>query len=313
MSKTADKLAARADPAERPPSLNELIENQLPEIRKALPQAVSPERFARVATTAIKSSPDLLRCSPASLLGALMVASQTGLEPGPIGLSYIVPRKIKGHWEAQWQIGYKGICELARRSGEIADIHAREVRVADEFEFEYGLEDRLVHRPALEDRGEIVAVYGLAKYLNGGHYFLVMSVTEVEERRQRSSAPNSPAWQKDYAAMARKTVLRAMAPWLPLKQEAASALAHDEQVHTTLAPNMTDESPDEPPDDVIDVEEVHEGATALDELVAVAATAAQQEAALVAAQAAAEAAGVDVPEAFDEITEALAAAALEAL
>lgn len=263
----ADKLAEKASTdietaAPREPSIKELIEMQLPEIQKALPGTVSPERFARVALTTIRSNPDLQRCTRTSLLGALMIASQTGLEPGPIGLSYIVPRRVKRKdaqgrevWqhEAQWQIGYKGIVALARRSGEILDIHAREVCEHDEFEFAYGLEDRLVHRPRLTDRGAMIGVYGIAKYTNGGHYFLVMSADEVDQRRARSSAPNSPAWENDYLAMARKTVLRAMAPWLPLEQEQAAVLAHDEQVHDGYAPNMTDEEPPEP-EGVIDVE-----------------------------------------------------------
>jgi recombination protein RecT len=235
-------------PAEAAPprkTIAELIEQQKDQIARALPSQMDPDRLARVALT-VKANPDLLKCSSASLLAALMLSAQLGLEPGPLGHCYFVPFKN----EVTFIVGYRGLIDLARRSGQITSIEAREVRPDDDFEFEYGLDGRLVHRPNLDQRGDPVAYYGVAKFKDGGYYFLVMSKADIERHRERSKAKSNGPWVTDYDAMARKTVIRAMAPYLPVSVEAARAIAQDETVHTTWSEDMADEMPP------IDVNEV---------------------------------------------------------
>lgn len=254
-SSTRNKLAERAQQAPARTdgngnggrlTIQGLIDRQLPEIRRALPKHMDPDRLARIATTTIKTTPQLLECSAESLLGALMLSAQTGLEPGPLGHVYFVPRKIKGRAECQWMLGYKGIIELARRSGQLVSIEAREVCDRDEFEYQYGLDEQLVHRPAMDgDRGPIVAFWGLAKFKDGGHYFLVMSRADVDKAMARSDSAKSDfsPWKTDYAAMGRKTVIRRMAPYLPLSPEQANVMANDEAVRTDLRADMADVVP----------------------------------------------------------------------
>lgn len=229
-----------------PKTITDLINQQRTEIARALPKHMDADRLARIALTTMKTTPQLLECTPQSLLGALMLSAQTGMEPGPLGHAYLVPRRNKGVMECTWILGYKGIIELARRSGQIVSIEAREVCEADEFDYQYGLDEQLVHKPFMGgERGPIVAFWGLAKFKDGGHYFLVMSKADVDAAMQRSDAGKRGygPWVSDYAAMGRKTVIRRMAPFLPLSSEQAAVIGQDESVHTTVHADMAAEPP----------------------------------------------------------------------
>lgn len=224
----ANKLAVADKGEPGKPALQQMIEMNLPEIRRALPDVgITPERFTRILLTEIRRNPKLAQCKPVSIIAAAMVAAQLGLEiGGPLGHAYLVP--FKG--EATFILGYKGIIDLARRSGQIKSIVARAVHENDEFDYGYGLEEYLTHKPATGERGAAYAYYGIAKFKDGGHQMLVMSKADVDKRKQRSASVkagfNSP-WDTDYDAMACKTVVRAMAPFLPLEAEHFSAIATD--------------------------------------------------------------------------------------
>lgn len=242
----SDKLAVRAegngaavDPA-KPATIKQLMERQRTEIARALPKHMDADRLTRIALTVIRTNKGLAQCSAESLLGAVMLSAQLGLEPGPLGHCYFVP--FKG--QVTFIIGYKGIIDLARRSGNIESLVARTVHEQDEFEFEYGLEDRLVHKPVLSNRGQAIAYYAVAKYVGGGHTFLVMSREDVDKHRQRSASKDRGPWVTDYDAMARKTVIRAMAAFLPLSVEAARGISQDGTVHSGV---VTDEDLDAEP------------------------------------------------------------------
>lgn len=258
---TTDTSALRGELAERaaaapattdakPKTIEDLIRDQTPEIVRALPKHMDADRLARIALTTMRTTPKLLECTQTSLLGALMLSAQVGLEPGPLGHCYLVPRrnKVGNGWvqECTWILGYKGIIELARRSGKVERIEAREVCERDHFDYEYGLNERLEHRPFMGgDRGPIVAFWGLAKFADGGHYFLVMSKAEVDAAKMRSDLgkDDKGPWRDDYPAMGRKTLIRRMAPWLPLSSEHLAMIEQDETVHTEVRPAMYEPPP----------------------------------------------------------------------
>ena len=101
-------------------TLQALIQSMQGEIARALPQAITPERFTRMALSAVSSNPDLSHCESKSFLGAMMTAAQLGLEPNtPLGQAYLIPYKDKGELKAQFQLGYKGLIDLAYRSGSV--------------------------------------------------------------------------------------------------------------------------------------------------------------------------------------------------
>ena len=157
-------------------TIPDLIKVMEPEIKKALPSVITPERFTRMALSALNNTPKLKECSQISFLAAMMNAAQLGLEPNtPLGQAYLIPYKNKGKLECQFQIGYKGMIDLVYRNEQVQMIQAQIVYENDYFEYELGLESRLIHRPALDNRGEMTLVYALFRLKNGGYGFEVMS------------------------------------------------------------------------------------------------------------------------------------------
>lgn len=213
--------------------VKDLIQSRSGDIAKALPSVITPERFTRMAMTAIAGNDKLLMSTAPSIIGALFVAAQLGLEPNtPLGQAYIVPYKNNdtGQMEATFQLGYRGIIDLGYRSGEMKMIQAHIVYSNDVFEYELGMEPKLVHRPALGDRGTKAAVYAVYHLKSGGYGFEVMSVKEVNEHRnQFSKAKNSPAWTNSWDEMAKKTVIKKALKYAPMKSDFIRATVMDEQ------------------------------------------------------------------------------------
>ena len=207
-----------------------LLNKMKDEFRKVLPETIKPDRLIRIALTEMRMNPRLFDASKESLLGALMVSAQLGLEPGTLGYCYLVPYQNKktGQLEIQFQLGYKGILELVRRSGQVENIEARVVYEKDKFDFEYGLTPKLVHKPALKERGKPVAVYAIARFKSGATAFDIMSVDEIESIRKRSKSPDYGPWQTDWEAMAKKVIIKRLCKYLPLSVEVQKGLAVDE-------------------------------------------------------------------------------------
>lgn len=223
-------------------SIPDIVRALGPELKKALPSVLTPERFTRIALSALNQTPQLQQCTPMSFIGALLSAAQLGLEPNsPLGQAYLIPFKNKGVMECQFQIGYKGLIDLAYRNGGMQTIQAHTVYAGDEFEFEYGLNPKLVHRPASEDRGEPVWFYGLYRMVNGGYGFYVMSKAEMNlyaaNYSKAFSSGYSP-WKTNYEEMAKKTVIKRALKYAPIKTEFHRALSNDETIKTRVSANM---------------------------------------------------------------------------
>lgn len=233
------KQAQMQEAEKKDNSMVGLIRRMEPQIRKALPSVITPERFTRMVLTALSSSPKLQACTPMSFMGAMMQAAQLGVEPNtPLGQAYLIPYGNV----CQFQLGYKGLIDLAYRSGEVSSIQAHEVHENDTFEYEYGLEPKLRHVPAQTDRGPVTFYYAVLKLKNGGVGFEVMSRDDVETfARKKSKAYNNGPWKTDFDEMAKKTVLKKVLKYAPLKTEFARAVATDETVKSTLSDHMADE------------------------------------------------------------------------
>lgn len=216
----------------------QLIEVMKPQIEKALPGIMTAERFARLALTAINSTPKLKECNQDTFLGALMQAAQLGLEPNTaLGQAYLIPYGKN----VQFQIGYKGLIDLAHRSGQFKTIYAREVYSADEFHYEYGLDPKLEHIPATENRGEVEFYYAVFTLTNGGFGFEVMSKSDVVSfAKKYSQAYKSGPWQTNFDEMAKKTLIKKVLKYAPIKTEFVREIATDETVKSKIEPNMVD-------------------------------------------------------------------------
>jgi len=214
----------------------DLLERMRPELEKMLPREITAERFVRIVTTEVRRTPALLDCQPESLLGAMMLSAQLGLEPGPLGLVYFVPFKS----QVEFVVGYRGYLELALRSGMVKDVFAANVREGDEFDYVYGTQAKLSHRPmGADDDREIVASYAVARLRTGGTPFIVTYHEDWERARAASAlgSKNLGPWRDDRAAMIRKTSVRRLEPFLPKTPALARAFVRDE----TEAP-MIDET-----------------------------------------------------------------------
>ena len=219
-----------------------LLEAQLPAIADALPKHLDASRLMRLMTTEFRRNPALQECSPTSFVGALLQCAQVGLEPGPQGHVYLVPYRNKGVLEVQFQTGYKGLLELLNRTGLYHAPDVRAVYEGDEFVFEYGLNEKLVHRPKAKPGAKLTHVYLVIRPKDGGHpSFEVMSKEEVDKVRARSKSGGSGPWQTDYEAMAKKTVIRRRCKTMPASVQMQQAIAFDERDEIEVASEVAQE------------------------------------------------------------------------
>lgn len=217
-----------------------LLNQKKGELAKMLPKTLSIDRLLKVAQIAATTTPALAKCDVPSLVGAIGQCAQMGLEPNTVlGHAYLVPFNTKrkdGNGQERWVnsvqviIGYKGLIDLARRSGQIVSIAAHEVCEHDHFELIYGLDEKLNHTPAMGERGEVVGFYAVAKLKDGGYSFEFMSVHQVREimKGTQSKGAYGP-WKEHFIEMGRKTAIRRLAKYLPLSIEFQSAVALDNQ------------------------------------------------------------------------------------
>lgn len=229
-----------------------------PQIRAAFPKLVRTERLIRVALTAMQRNPALFKCTGASVLGCLIQSAQLGLDLDPVvAHAYMVPyannKRIEGQWqkvlEAQLQIGYQGLMELARRSGTIGDIRAQAVYDGDFFEYETGTTTTIRHVPfemarrkgltQATERGHLYAVYTVVRTKDESEKSVhVMWRGEIDAIRGRSRAKDDGPWVTDYEAMCKKTVIRQHCKFLPRSVELATAVTLDELNDANLPQNL---------------------------------------------------------------------------
>lgn len=245
IKKATEEQAVATSPAK---TMQNLVMRMMPQIEKALPSVLTGERFARMVLTAMSTTPQLAQCTPNSFLGAMMQAAQLGVELNtPLGQAYLIPYRNHGQLECQFQLGYKGLIDLAYRSGEITDIAAHEVHENDTFEYELGLEPKLRHVPALKDRGAVILYYAVFHTKAGGYGFEVMSVDDIRahaNKFSKAAGSSYSPWKTNFGEMAKKTVIKKVLKYAPIKTEFVRQVAQDETIKTDIVKDMAD-MPDE--------------------------------------------------------------------
>jgi recombination protein RecT len=230
------------------------------QMQLALPKHMTADRLARIALTEMRKVPKLAQCDQTSFLGAIMQVAALGLEPGgALGHAYLIPfdkkKNVGGQWvvdktEVQLVIGYRGMIDLARRSGQIVSLSARIVYENDKFTYTYGLEETLEHVPHEgTNPGAMTHVYAVAKLVGGGVQFEVMSRAKVEKirdesqgykaavesaKRYKKDKIDSP-WTSHFDEMAKKTVIRMLFKYLPVSIEIQRAVGLDEQADAGIS------------------------------------------------------------------------------
>ena len=223
-------------------SVKELLVNDAAQgqLRAVAASHMNPERMMRIVSNALRTTPLLKECDPMSLLGGLMTCAAIGLEPNTIlGHAYLIPFKNtkKQNVEVQVIVGYKGLIDLARRSGHITSISANIHYSDDElWDYEEGTDARLRHRPG-PGKGKKLHAYAVAKFRDGGHAFVVLPWDAIIARRDNSqgwkaavrfkSTASNP-WFTHEDEMAKKTAIRSLSKYLPLSIEFMKAVELDE-------------------------------------------------------------------------------------
>jgi recombination protein RecT len=206
-----------------------------PQIAMAAPEHIKARRMMRMCMTVVQQNPKLLDCTKESLLGAIMTSAQLGLYPdvSVLGHAYFVPFKGKVVFIA----GYKGFIDLACRGGMVTSIQPYPVREGDFFEYEYGLNPTLRHKPSEEpqEEREFTHFYCIAR-IRGEPVaqFIVMTKEEVDKIRARSPARDKGPWVTDYEPMGMKTTVRRQVKYLPISSELQRAVALDEHADIGL-------------------------------------------------------------------------------
>lgn len=227
-------------------SIGDLLETNRGALLQALPKSIQADRFLRVCLNAIARNPDLQKCTATSLYGGIMQSAQFGLEIGLLNQAHLVPywNSEKRCFEAQFQIGYLGLRDLAERYGDVIDGDAQAVYEKDTFNYGLGDSPYIDHRPAKEqNRGEIQFFYCWAQPKEGKLKVAVMSKEDVEAHRDRfvrkkKDGGFGPAWTQTFEAMALKTVIRSCYKLLARSPELRSAVALDEMQEISIPQNL---------------------------------------------------------------------------
>jgi recombination protein RecT len=211
------------------PIIAQYLERYKDQIAAALPKHIDADRMARIALTECRRVPRLLEADPRSLFGAIIQASQLGLEPGGVlGQAYLIPywNKHRKCYEVQFMPGYQGLIELAYRSGMVVSVSVGAVYEGDDLDYAKGLTERLEHKPAFKTRDskKLTHAYAIFRLKGGGTVWDIMPREVIEAHRQRSQAKDNGPWITDYEPMAIKTVVRALCKFIPKSPEINSAL-----------------------------------------------------------------------------------------
>lgn len=182
------------------------------------------KRAIQIISTLVARNPQLQESSPSSIIGGMLQAAMLNLDFNPsLGLCYLVPYGK----DAQFQLGYRGMVQLAHNGGLITDIYAEVVYEDDKFELEYGLNRTLKHVPDesfkyIGNSEKIRCVYAVAKTKSGGTFYVVLSKAQIEALRKRSPMQKyklNGAWASDYAEMAKAKAVKQLFKYLPFSTE----------------------------------------------------------------------------------------------
>jgi recombination protein RecT len=223
--------------------VQDLLDRAKPAIMAALPRHMSVDRMMRVALTQIRTNPVLLECEAITLIAAIVQASQLGLEIGVLGQAYLVPfnNKKSGNKEVQLIPGYRGLINLARRTGEVLSVTANVVHSKDKFEIRLGTEPSIIHEPNYDPKNkDVVGAYAIAIYKNGYRQFEYMPIDELDAIKARSKAKDFGPWVTDEEEMQRKTVIRRISKFIPASVELATAVDLDTKALEGESQNLAD-------------------------------------------------------------------------
>lgn len=223
-------------------TLRDTLMKGLEQMKLVMSKEMSPERMIRIAVNAASRNPTLAKCTPQSVGLALMNASQMELEPNGRD-AHLVPywNSSAGVYEAVFMPDYKGLIKLAYRSGEVGTFDAKAVYENDLFDFQYGTEQFLNHKPAIQNRGKLLCAWAMCKMKEGGETFVVMDRDSIEKRKAASQTgrKDKGPWHDWEEEMWAKTAVKQLSKLLPLGEKFEQAVDYDNVIETTATPSAS--------------------------------------------------------------------------
>jgi len=219
------------------------------ELAKVLPKHMTADRFARICLTAFRKTPKLLQCTQESVLSCMMSLSQYGLEPDG-RRAHLIPFDKKNregkvlYTECTLILDYKGLVELAMRSGLVSTIHADVLYEGDLFEYDLGVIKTHVpwflrrDKDKPKDPGLCLGVYAIYHGKDGSSKSEVLSIKEVDGIMARSKSKDNGPWQTDWSEMAKKTAFKRLSKWMVLSSEFRTANVDDDEGPLVLDRDM---------------------------------------------------------------------------
>jgi len=217
------------------------------------------QRFISSVVSAVQTNSQLAECTNASILSAALLGHSLNLPQSPqIGMFYFVPYedKKKGIKEAQFQLSYRGMLQLAMRSGQYKVIHVTDIRQGEldsynpiEDIYEFTPETDINKRMKLP----IIGYYAFFELINGAKKGIYWTKEQMEVHAKKYSASyrngySTSVWKSDYDAMAKKTMLRQLiSKWGIMSVDMERAYVGDQAViREDGTPDYIDNVPDEP-------------------------------------------------------------------
>lgn len=198
----------------------------LAKLTEAAGSAVKVDDLVRLTLIAASRSPDIFKCSRESILRALMDAAALGIKPGGLmGRGYLVPRKNNknGTYELTFDPGWRGLIDIARRSGQIRRIEAHVVFAADVFEVTRTPLTNIRHVPSEKaNPGEVRAAYSAAEFIGGDVQVEVLYRRDID--KIRTLGAGGGPWATWFDEMARKSAVRRLCKYLPYDPQLDKAI-----------------------------------------------------------------------------------------
>lgn len=198
-----------------------------------LPPQITPEKFVRVAQTAIRANPTLASCTKQSLYAAFHKCAADGLIPDGREAAITYFTNKTGEKIATYMPMVQGICKKVRNSGELGMLDAVVVYEKDEYDSytdETGPHFR--HRKARGDRGEPILTFAYATTKDGSHYFEEIDEAQMKAIESASKAKDGP-WKGPFRdEMKRKSAIRRLAKYrLPSSADLDSVIRADDELN----------------------------------------------------------------------------------
>lgn len=242
-------------------------------INQTLGDPKKAARFVTAITSAVATNPALQNCDAATIVSAGLLGETLNLSPSPqLGQYYLVPfnDRKNGRTTAQFQLGYRGMLQLAQRSGEYKRINAMAVKQGELISYDPFNDE--IELKYIEDEGQreslpTIGYYAMFEYHNGFRKVLYWSKERMQAHAEKYSMgyrahKGFTFWERDFDAMGVKTMLRQLlSKWGMMSLEMQKAYEADGGVISSNGEIDYVDTPADVPEALIPAQEIPQPST----------------------------------------------------